>query len=294
MEYPPEDHFGYGLRISGLGGVVELPTSGEAASTAVHLAQTTERPPEPDPLDAEGGILALADGRHLALARRQGTATFYGPPIAPDQLAHPYLGPVATVFGRWAGREAFHAGAAAVDGQAWCVLGPRTAGKSTLMAALAARGLPVVSDDILVTDGTVAFTGPRCIDLRHPPRDLGPGCGLAAMEPRPARDGTRWRLALPPLAGRIPLGGWLFLGWGPSLTLVPVGGVELLARLAQRRAWQTLVSDPAVVLALASLPAYDLVRPADWSVLDATCALIASMSTSQSPDVPDRVAGSAA
>jgi hypothetical protein len=98
----------------------------------------------------------------------------------------------------------------------------------------------------------------------------------------------------PPLAGRIPLGGWLFLGWGPSLTLVPVGGVELLARLAQRRAWQTLVSDPAVVLALASLPAYDLVRPADWSVLDATCALIASMSTSQSPDVPDRVAGSAA
>jgi len=69
------------------------------------------------------------------------------------------------------------------------------------------------------------------------------------------------------------LGGWLFLDWGPSLALRPVGAVELLARLAQRRSWQTLASDPAMLLALASLPAYDLVRPQDWAVLGATCGL---------------------
>lgn len=196
---------------------------------------------------------------------------------------------MATVVSRWAGREAFHAGAAVVNGRAWCVLGPRTAGKSTLMAALAARGRPVVSDEIVMTDGTVAFTGPRCIDLRQPARDFGPR--RAGATPCPGRHALARRPAAGP--GRCPLGGWLFLDWGPSLALRPVGAVELLARLAQRRSWQTLASDPAMLLALASLPAYDLVRPQDWAVLGATCGLIESLG-SHEPNAHDRVAGSAA
>ncbi|MEV7988122.1 hypothetical protein [Micromonospora sp. NPDC085948] len=267
----------YGLLVHGLDGLSELPPAEGAALDwpTVRVGQVHEPPPPPVPLDDRRGTRILADGRTLAVDRVRGTATFYGPPLAPDVLAHPYLAPVATTVNRWAGRETFHSGAFVLGGRSWAVLGPRTAGKSSLLAALAAGGVPILTDDILVVDGGDAFAGPRCVDLRQPV----PGVGLPT---RPVRAGTLLRVGLPPIAPRVPLGGWLFLRWGATVTLTRLPGATLLARLAGRRSFGQLPSDPAALLALAALPAWELTRPRDWAALADTHRLLADAVTATS------------
>jgi len=269
-----QERYVYGLRMRGVDGVAELPSVPEADSgapgTTVTVRQSDTTAPRPILLDGDRGVRVLADGRHLALDRHRGTATFFGPLLTVDLLAHPYLGPIATTFNRWAGREAFHGGAFVLAEKAWAVLGPRTAGKSSLLAALASHAVPIVADDILVVDASHAYAGPRCVDLRQPI----PGTPLDA---RPVRGETRLRIALPPISTRMPIGGWLFLHWGDDLKMTPIGAPELLGRLAARRSWPHLPSDPATTLALATLPAWDLVRPRDWAVLGRTRRLLDSV-----------------
>ncbi len=59
------------------------------------------------------------------------------------------LGPVLGFVLRLRGRTCLHASAVAVDGRALALVGPAGAGKSTTAAALADRGCPVLSDDML-------------------------------------------------------------------------------------------------------------------------------------------------
>ncbi|CCH18817.1 Protein of unknown function [Micromonospora lupini str. Lupac 08] len=267
---PTSGRAAYGLRVHGLDEVADLPPADDAAPgwPAVRIRQCDTPPPPPVPLDDRRGTRILADGRTLAVDREHGTATFYGPPLTPDVLAHPYLAPVATTVNRWAGRETFHSGAFVLAGRAWAVLGPRTAGKSSLLAALAARDVPVLTDDILVTDGVDAFAGPRCVDLRQPV----PGVTLPS---RRVRAGDRLRVGLPPIAPRVPLGGWLFLRWGAVVTLTRLPQTVLLARLAGLRSFGELPSDPVALLSIAALPGWDLTRPRDWAALDDTHRLVA-------------------
>ncbi len=264
---PGSPQSAYGMNITGLPRLAELvPATGGGPTVAIRI--DTDRPPPPErPLDHASGVRLLADGRTLALDRARGEATFYGPPLAPDLIAHPYLAPVATTVNRWAGREAFHAGAFVADGRAWAVLGPRTAGKSTLMAALAARGTTVLSDDIVVSDGRVAFPGPRCIDLREPPP-------IPGLDLRLARRETRQRMLLGDDPAPVTLGGWVFLAWGHQLSCAPRSPAALLSDLATRRSYRFLASDPKLVLALTTLPAWTLTRPAAWSELAAGLDLL--------------------
>ena len=66
----------------------------------------------------------------------------------------------------------FHGGSFLdASGRTWGVVGSREAGKSSFLAWCATRGVPVVGDDLIVTDGTLVNAGPRCIDLRESAAD---------------------------------------------------------------------------------------------------------------------------
>jgi hypothetical protein len=215
--------------------------------------------------DSEG-LLDLDGLRRVELRRTSGRATFHGEPLAADDLLHPYLGPVGIAFGRWLGRETFHAGAFLSAGGAWAVVGPREAGKSSLLAALARRGVPVFCDDLVVIDGLDAFAGPRMLDLREwPPSHLAD-----ERDVEPARRGTRWRVRLGAIAPVAPFRGWIFLRWGDAVRLERIPATVTLARVARWRGRPELPSDPAHMLELAALPAWELYRPKGWHDLDDT------------------------
>lgn len=272
----------YGLRFTG------LPLGDAVAGGApsdwplVRLRATKERagaaPGGGAEIDASRAVIDLGDGlRRLVLDRAAASAVYQGPDLEVDELAHPYLGPTAAVFSRWAGREVFHGGAfVGRGGTAIAVLGARDAGKSTLLAALAARGVAVLADDLLVVDRGAVFAGPRTLDLRAAPGvELTDGGRLAVSR---SRGGSRWRIGLPPAPSQLPLGGWVFLR-GPSdaLTCTPVPATERLQRIASARGYAELPSDPHVVLDLAALPAWDLSFPRSWAALDAAVASVLSL-----------------
>jgi len=261
----------YGLDVRGLDHVAELagPSDGDGGELIpVRVTRSTGVPPDAYEIDGERSVRSLPEGRCLRLERAAGRATFFGPPLSPDLLAHPYLGPVAVAFNRWAGRDVFHAAAFVAAGRAWILAGPRTAGKSTLTAALAAAGVPILADDLVVTDGTRVYAGPRSVDLRRP----WPAGAVTGSVPavRPSRLGTRWRMALPATSPWWPLGGWFFLHWADRPALEAVGLSQLLGLLAARRNLRQLPSDPTRILSLASRPAWDLRRRRDWAALPDT------------------------
>jgi hypothetical protein len=258
---PSGAHEVYGLHLTGVSGAGLLPApAADTARPRVAIRHASEDP-GPGCMGTQRAVLDLPGRRQVLLRRREGTATFTGPQLSHDELVHPYLGAAASVFSRWGGREVFHAGAFVFRDLAWAVVGGREAGKSSLLAALAGRGWPVLADDLVVTDGHQAFCGPRTIDLRR----LAPG---ASAPVTPVRDASRWRLALPPLRGAVPIGGWIYLCWRPELKMHPVPASRSLARLAVRRIWPALPSDLQVLLGLAARPAWDLGRPADWARMD--------------------------
>lgn len=282
----------YGLAVSGADDAVELaplaePTvDGAADLLAVRLVLSTAPPPCPPTIDGDRIAERLITGAWVHLDRKRGLAGFHGEPVRRDLITHPYLATTAIGFNRWAGREVLHAGAFEAAGRAWVVLGPSTAGKSTLMGALAAAGVPVLADDMVVTDGETVFAGPRCVDLREP---FPPGV-LDGPPPalRRAREGLRWRMDLPPIAPRVPLGGWFFLQWDDTPSLVPIAMSALLARLARWRSLRQLPSDPATILALAGRPGWDLRRQRDWSGLrDSVDTLLRTATAAADTEIRD-------
>jgi hypothetical protein len=144
------------------------------------------------------------------------------------------------------------------------VVGERHEGKSTLMAALAQAGLPVVGDDTLVLDRDRCLSGVRCVDLRPDAVDhLGVRDEVVTV-----RRGARERLVLDDPPAEAPLGGWLFLKWADEVAIRELPTPERVTRIARRQGWHRRgVTDPQRLLDFAALPAWELSRPPDWSLL---------------------------
>lgn len=196
--------------------------------------------------------------------------------LTPDELAHPYLAPVAGLHAHWLGRLAFHGGALVVDGRAWVVLGRRGSGKSSLLAAAALRGIPVLADDLLVTHEHLAFAGPRSIDLRSSAAaHLKDGKWLGIVGER-----ERWRLELASVPAEVRLGGWVFLRWGEHVAVRTVRPGDRLASLAANRTVRVPPGRLSALLKLVTLPALELSRPRTWgdheAGLETVLAAIAS------------------
>src|SRR5690242_2880846 len=200
------DRIAYGLRIAGL--PEDAPLLECPAGVRWPELRLVHGPPTAPPriVDPAATTVPLRGGGELCLEGP--TATFRTPePPTDDALVHPQLAVAAAGRNRLLGREVLHAGAVVVDGAAWALAGLNEAGKSTLLAALAVFGLPVLSDDLLVLEDETAFAGPRCADLRTP-------IALAGLPPSQAvRDGQRWRVLLPAAPPSVPLAGFVFLRW---------------------------------------------------------------------------------
>ena len=183
--------------------------------------------------------------------------------VRPDELVHPYLAPAAAVIGRWHGRESIHAGAFAVDGDVWGVVGEREAGKSSTLAWLAMAGVDVLCDDMLVIDGRTPFRGPRSIDLRADAAErfeAGEAIGVTG-----ARE--RWRLRLDQAPDGQTLAGFLLLTWGDRVEVRALGASERLQRLIPQRGVRLEPTRVEALLDLASLPAFEVSRPRSWESL---------------------------
>jgi hypothetical protein len=220
-------------------------------------------PPERDSIGPEFARITLQQG-WVELARADNRATFcLRTAITDSDLVHPYLAPAAAVAARWAGRESFHAGAVVVSGGAWGVLGDKETGKSSTLAWLALHGHDVLMDDLLVLDGGDALAGPRCIDLREgPAAQLGAGEPLGVVGLR-----ERWRLTLGPVPPRVPLRGWVTLGWGDRVEVEPARSVDRLLALLPLRSVRLVPPAPDALVRLASLPVLQLRRPQVWESL---------------------------
>ena len=129
----------YGLRLSGLEAASELLVPVTETAPAYAIEAKVGRPaPDPSSSTTTGRELLLRSGGRILIDRRRRRVSFVVPhEVRPDELVHPYLAPAAAVIGRWHGRESIHAGAFAVDGGVWGVVGEREAGKSSTLAWLA-------------------------------------------------------------------------------------------------------------------------------------------------------------
>jgi hypothetical protein len=267
----------YGLRLAGKSLPEALLDDAQGDWPALELVRRVGTAPGGDDrLGTERASIRLVDDGRVEIERDPGRAIFTTTsPLGDDELVHPYLGLAAAVYSRWLGRESFHAGAFEAGGGAWIVAGEKAAGKSTLLASLALRGVPVLADDVVVLDGGSALAGPRSIDLRaDTAAALGVGEDVGASGGR-----ERWRLALPAAEARVPVAGWVFPAWaeGPS-EAVPVPPKERLVRFVGNRVLRVEPERPELLIELAALPAWELRRSRSWDGLgDALDLLLAAL-----------------
>jgi hypothetical protein len=284
----PEDHRGpppgpppgppwgvYGLAVEG----DDLPASGGAAPGWPALRLDVVVTGRPDPpvrrgLHRHRGSFPFLGGGCVLLRREPLAVTFRLPVApAPDELLHPYLSVAAAGISYWLGREPFHAGAVVGDEGAWMIAGRSQAGKSTLLAALAAEGAEVFSDDLVVADAGGVFAGPRTVDLRP---GTAEHLGLIARTVA-ARNGTRSRLPLPHPPAQRPLAGWIDLAWGPEVSLRPMDAPERLRRLARRRTFPAKMPVGDTLLEMVALPGFALTRPRRFEALATTVAAVTQL-----------------
>jgi hypothetical protein len=253
----------YGLRLDGVDEaaalLVDVPTDWPRLrlERGIGLASA-----DADVLSDSSARLILKSGGEIVLEREPSLATIRTPSaLRIAEVVHPYLAPVAAVLAYWHGRESFHGAAITVDGGAWGLLGDRGDGKSSLAAWFALNGVAVVCDDMLIVDREQAFAGPRSVDLRQDAaQELGAGEALGTVGAR-----QRWRLALETHSAALPLNGWVFLGWDRDVAVERVTAAERLKALSHNRGVAVPPTDPALLLELASLPAWRFARPKRWS-----------------------------
>jgi hypothetical protein len=222
--------------------------------------------PPPDRITPNDAVIRLAGGAWTELDRAAAQVRLHAPEDSrKTELLHPMLATVAVVFSWWYGRNAFHGGAFRDSvGGAWAILGDRGGGKSSTLAALAANGFDVVTDDLLaVSDGSV-FAGPRVLDLRL---DAVSELGLERIATE-VRSGTRRRVALGAVPGESELVGWLFLEWGPSVSLSRLRPGEWLQRATAQL--NTITPGTQSLVALADTEAWLLTRPQSFDSLEPT------------------------
>jgi hypothetical protein len=211
--------------------------------------------------DATGMRVPLAAGGHLSITWPfDVTLRLPGHPID-ECVVQPHLTTAAASIAMRRGSQPFHAGAFAVDGAAWGILGAKEAGKSSTLALASQHGATILTDDLLVAEAGVALAGPRCIDLRPEAAralDMGENLGTVGLR-------ERWRVRVGPCPPTVPLAGFIVPSWGADemSVLPPVTRLEVLFSFSALQG--ITMNDPAAYLELSSLPMLSWSRPRSWS-----------------------------
>jgi hypothetical protein len=182
-----------------------------------------------------GEFLLRGHGRHYFYYRRgEGIRIFRGPDAKPDEESLWLNGSVYAAIASMNGLLPIHASAVAVDGRVYAFTGPAGAGKSTLIAALGARGLPMFCDDTLVLDISdnqriVGLPGHKKLKLTQ---DAVALTGLARGE-RVAEAIDKFYCAPP--AGEVgvalPLAELIFLEEMAEIAVTALAGYERFTRI---------------------------------------------------------------
>jgi hypothetical protein len=208
--------------------------------------------------------MSTPGGGSLEVDGEAGTISAVLPePVSAAAMVHPLATMPMSFLARWHGAATLHGGAFVHEGRAWVLSGEPMAGKSSMLAALAGDGVPILADDLVVVfDGQVA-SGPRCVDLRPDVADRTPGARpLGEVAGR-----ERFRLSTAPAPARAPLAGIVVLGWAddPAGDPAPLGTRERLEILHEQDYSVRLgPPDPELVFGLLDVPMWRLSRARDW------------------------------
>lgn len=281
----------YGLRLPGLPGqqwLGEVPDDWPAWTI-----RYLEEPADDDEQWVRGDAarLRLRPEGMVDVDRHLATSVLRGLPSPPDAAyVHPILGSTAIMAAEWRGWLTFHGGCVLDPrGRAWALLGEREAGKSTSLVWFYRHGWPVLADDLVVTDGTRVFAGPRCLDLRSGSAQqfaLGTDIGVVGTR-------QRWRVDLGPAPATAPLAGIVVLGWSPetSLSLVALG--DKVSVVQQHRALKVGQQHQLPWLDVLGRPLWTFGRPRSWAVIDDAMHALAHAMTVANSDSHHRVARTA-
>lgn len=176
----------------------------------------------------EVGLLRIADGRHL---------TYDVPPELPDEtLRVLLLGIGLGILMHQRGHLVLHASAVAMGDRVVAFIAEKGHGKSTMAAALHARGYPLVTDDVLVLDERP--DGPPLVLPAYPQLKLWPDALAQAMQTTP--DGLpRVHPAIEKRVARLPdgvdcplpLAALFALRPGEAIQIRPLRGQEAFLEL---------------------------------------------------------------
>jgi energy-coupling factor transporter ATP-binding protein EcfA2 len=166
MSQPRFVHTAFALTIASEIPLIDLPAGAGHADVAVRIATLVQ--PRPDA--GTWTVSAAPDEAHGwaegagAFRVRGGNEIVIDPMSGADEraLRLAIVGPLLGVILSQRGRFVLHASSVAIDGAAVAFAGPSGRGKSTLVAALADAGHPLIADDITVIDqdGTAPFVQP--------------------------------------------------------------------------------------------------------------------------------------
>jgi len=233
---------------------------------------------------AEVGTWRIAEGRRIDIrpARR----------AHENELRLFTLGSAWGALGYQRGLAMVHGSAVAIAGRALLFCGAQEQGKSTMAAAMVARGHRLLVDDLSRVDPP-AIEGPA---LLHPstPRlklwhDAIDHFGMRHIVV--ARDHFRaekYHLAVPGPAALqpLPLAAIVVLEWGEELQLEPLHGARAVGAVIaactyrpQMLAAMGIEAQQSAQLAriVAASPTYRLTRPRDLGRIDAACELLTTL-----------------
>jgi hypothetical protein len=263
----------YGFAIVGLEGAAPLLQPVPAGWPTFHV-DVQNGPPETVESGWGPDHAAIGfNGGGVARLTRKPLAAALTLPDRPDDGAvlHPFLAGSAAIVSWWLGRDTFHGGAFVVGGDAWVILGNRECGKSSTLGWLAAHGVPVLTDDLVVVDDwDQVYAGPRCVDLREEAAaglHMGEHLGLVGTR-------QRWRQVLPPTSDAVRLAGWILPAWDREIEISRMDAGAALGKITEHLPLR-LVTRPERLLDFAALPCLRFARPRNWdSIGPATTGLL--------------------